>query len=1253
MTRIRDLIRRDIGVKVEGVVKVFDRASLASEIREYVVTDSIERELASILDTFTKSSDVLRRGGKGRDAMGIWVSGFFGSGKSHFAKVLGHLLQDETLNPGSSSAGERCIEVFSRHLSETPRGKNVRRRLQEVSHTTRVRTIAFEINSRKSLTNPNSVGEIVLSEFYRSLGLSENLTIARFERQLIKRGLYERLTEVYRNTFGTRWDSDQGRDDWTTVRARLARILPEVDPGEYPDAKTAKRALSDLFTMETITAESIADELIAWTDAQPTDGGKVQHLVFVIDEMGAFISDSTDKISELNSLAEMLGNKGKGKVWLIVTSQQDLERVVDRTSFQPALVGRLNARFDLRPHLISDQIDKVVCERILKKHPSEEKALSQLYREREGHIATLSDIKAGRHLGTSTERAFIDCYPFLPHQIRLAQDILESLSGFRVSGRVRSMISVIMDSLQEVADREIGTVVGFDQIFRAVEGDLESQEYLGASGVRAIHEADKHVPGPPIAPSRVLGVLWLIQQITWVPRVPETLAKLLVHDLSTDLPALREQVTETLQLLQNPGLLQDPGADRKIGVYVSLDEATGEWKYLNERERTIEQAIQDMVRPGGPRSISLATVRRRSQEMCKIDVLSKKKLASFTVGHGKTDLPFAFSVTLDGETIDSSAELEVRFFSPLAPGRMREQAEIRRHNQASGAKGKVVWWIAQTSKKLESRLKRYEALVKVTSDKRFTADRCKDTRDALAEKRKERDDLRGALCRDIERQFLHGTLYYGRQQVDLDGSANLLQPLSAALTSVIPNIYPRFAIADRHVDLAKQLKALFNPATKSLHEVAPDLDLFDTQGSLQRESALVGQVLEVIRDLTDEGDDATGAVLLDARDRRGFRGFARPPFGWPGQLVRLVVAACFRGGAVYLERQSAGGVTPIYGFAGSTDLFKITAFKRLYIREAGVGPTIDQLKQANRALIAMGVTGTAESSNAIADAVRKLGRELRDNLQRARLRDQQGVPISQHILQAEPTLTEAMTVHDPGRAVLAFLDAEPQWRELHKALEALHAFLDDNRQDQLAAARQLMDLAEHHPLPESDPNAAAFAQACNDMQTFIEQRTVVERWRDMRTSIEQAFNAYRRAYEQAYDGVREQADGVRAAIEQGAAYAAAPAGDRDAVVEGLFGPNRACHYPAVQVSSLYALLDAARRRSLTQLEQARVALPAYRAQVEAELHTLIQPEDPAEKRFTWRASTLVGRRFTTEDQVEKLAEELKARIRDGFVVVVE
>lgn len=1246
MTTVREIIKRDIGVKVEGVVKVFDRSALANEVREYVVTDKIEDELKRIVDTFTQVSETLRRGGASRDVVGMWVSGFFGSGKSHFAKVLGYLLQNDELG----TDGERCIDAFVKHLSDSQRGKDVRLRLGEIKLNTQVRTIAFEIKSRQSLTNPNSVGEILLSEFYREIGFGENFVVARIERRLHQRGLLDKLVETFESLHGVPWRSEQGREDLMTVRRRLSKVLPKIDPKEYPDEDSAKKALDDAFRHEKLTAEGIADELVAWVDAQKPTGGKSQHLVFVIDEMGTFIGDSNEKIGELNSLAEMIGNKGKGKVWLVVTSQQDLEKVVDRTNFQPTLVGRLNARFELKPHLISDEINKVVSERILKKRPAEESGLKAIYAKHEGHIADLADIKASRRLASVTERSFIDAYPFLPHQVRLAQDIFEALSGFRISGGVRSMIAVVMEALQDLADKPLGVVVSFDQVFDAVENDLLSQEYLGASGVRSIYESDERVPNMPVESSRVLKVLWLLQRITWVPRVPETLAKLLVRDLTTEIAPLRGQVEATLAALQEAG-------------YVARDEATGEWKFLNERERTIEQAIQEMVRPGGTKSISIAAVRRTAQQLCKEEVVTRKKLANFAVTHGTTKVPFLFGVHLDGEAVETGSELEVVFTSPLAPGRKTDLDEVRRQNQASGAKGKTVWWVADAPDNLESRFKRYEALVKVTGDKRFTEDSSSDTQDALSEKRKERDELRSALVKDLERAFVTGTLFHGGQEISLEGISDLKEPIKNALSSVIPNVYPRFAIADRSFEFAKNLKALLSPTTSELHKVAPDLQLFDTQGSLQRESALVVQVLEVLTDLRDEDADAEGARLLDAKDDKGFKGFSRAPFGWPDELVRLLLAACFRAGAVYLEQQSASGPSALYDYKGADEVFsKITSFKKATFRIAETSLSVDQIKKASKALIAMGVTGTPESGNAIAAAVRTLGLALKSRIDDARIRAQQGLPVPDTILGAESALVEPTTAKDPTAVVTAFLAKEDVWKTLHQSVEALRHFLDANRHKDFDLSRRLVALATDHPLPEAHPKRATFDQAAKDLAAIVDDKAVVARWSDYRSAFDTAFAAYRDAFVQSYDEVRHAAEAVVAAIHAGDAYKNAPAGQREAVVTKVFGTGRVCHYPSLSLSSVESLLDAAGKRSLTTLEQALVALPVYRSQVESELAALVlpppPPPPPGEKVFEWRpASVLVGKRFATETDVDNaldsLSKELKARVREGFTVVVK
>jgi len=1243
MTTVRDIIKRDIGVKIEGVVKVFDRTALDTEIREYVVTDKIEDELKKIFDTFTHVSEVLRRGGAARDVMGIWVSGFFGSGKSHFAKVLGHILQNTPLD---SSDTEGCIDAFIKHLSDTPRGRDIKLRLGEVKLNTEIQTIAFEIKSRQSLNNPNSIGEILLSEFYRHIGLAENFVVARIERRLQQRKLLENLEAAYQNAFSVPWSSPEGREDLMTVRRRLAQILPQVDPSEYPDDKVAKHALNDMFQHERITAEGIADELVAWVDAQKTSDGKTVHLVFVIDEMGTFIGDSNDRISELNALAEMIGNKGKGKVWIVATSQQDLEKVVDRTNFQPALVGRLNARFELKPHLISDEINKVVSERILKKYPSEEAKLGKRYQENDGHIAELADLKASRHLGSTTERNFIDAYPFLPHQVRLSQDIFEALSGFRISGGVRSMISVVMEALQEVGDEELGVIVSFDQIFDAVENDLLSQEYLGASGVRAIYESDERVPGTPIKSAHVLKVLWLLQRVTWVPRVLETIAKLLVRHLTTDIPTLRRQVDETLLALQDAG-------------YVARDEATGEWKFLNERERTLEQAIQDMVRPGGSRSIGLAVARRKSQEMCKEGLITKKRFANFAIPYGITKVPFAYGVRLDGEAVETGPDLECHFVSPLAPARNQEIEEIRRQNQSAGVKGRNTWWVAYVPEALETRLKRYEALVKVTGDKRFVDDASADTQNALSEKRKERDDLRGALVRDLERAFLNGTVFYGGQEVELEGTTDLKEPVAQALTTVIPNVFPRFTLADRVFDFGKQLNKFLNPATSALHTVAPELDLFDTQGSLQRESTLVSQILEVLRDLEDEGIDPVGSLLLDAKERKGFKGFGRPPFGWPDELVRLVLAACFRAGAIYLERQTGAGPVPVYDYKGGNDCFtKITIFKKLTFHVAETSLTVEQIKQAAKSLIALGATGVPESGNAIATAVRELASRLQASLGEARLQHQQGLPIPDNVLGAESVLTAPATAQDPATAVTSFLAVEDQWRALNEDLESLRRFLDANRYQDFEASRKVASLAEAHPIPDTHHQVQEIVQALKDMDTLIGAKEVITRWSDYRDAFERAFAVYRDAYLEAYEQVRTEAEETLSFIRKGDAFTAAPVSERDSIVANTFGPARVCDYPIVSLAAVGSLLDAAAKHSLTSLAQARVALPGYRAQVEAELRALCAPPAaPDEKVYEWHPIELLGRRFSTEAELDAavaaIIDELKAHIRDGYTIVVK
>src|SRR5439155_195711 len=177
----RDLFVRDLGRKIEGVVKVYDEAALADEIREFVLTDWTEEWLKKFLDTFAESLDRRRKRAQPMDGMGVWVSGFFGSGKSHFAKLTGALLQNAVADPAT---GETAADLFEGHLSGSRAGRDLKRRLAELRAGASVRTIAFEIKSKQTLNNPSSIAEILLSTFYEDQGFSDAVYLARIEKRL-------------------------------------------------------------------------------------------------------------------------------------------------------------------------------------------------------------------------------------------------------------------------------------------------------------------------------------------------------------------------------------------------------------------------------------------------------------------------------------------------------------------------------------------------------------------------------------------------------------------------------------------------------------------------------------------------------------------------------------------------------------------------------------------------------------------------------------------------------------------------------------------------------------------------------------------------------------------------------------------------------------------------------------------------------------------------------------------------------------
>ncbi|MFY9820346.1 MAG: BREX system P-loop protein BrxC [Thermoanaerobaculia bacterium] len=1233
---IRDLFVRDLGRTIEGVVKVYDEAALGEEIREFVLTDSTEEWLKKLLDTFAESLDRRRKRAQPMDDMGVWVSGFFGSGKSHFAKLVGYVLQNHAVG---GAGGETAMALFEKHLHDGRHVGDIKRRLGEIRLGATVRTVAFEIKSKQTLNNPNSVAEIMLSSFYEALGFSDAIYLARIEKRLSERGRYEDFKNEYRRLYGHPWE--EGRKEHEFNRKRIAEVMHRI--GMYASADEAREGIGDAYKLERITAESVAQEIIDWVDKQAPGDGRLPHFLFVIDEMGGFIGDDGNKIEELRALVEQMGSRGKGKVWVIATSQLALEQVCEHANLELAKLGKLNARFCVKIGLISDEVNKVVGERILKKREARVADIAALYAEHEGFFFQLADLKSTRTLGRLNCETFVASYPFLPETIKLAQDIFEALSGLRISGGVRSMIAVTQDVARALADQELGTLASFDQVFEAIETDLFSPEYLGASGILAIRESAERVPGVPVAPSRVLKVLWLLQQVRFIPRTPEVIAKLLVRHVDTDLPALRVDVEKTLLGLQAAG-------------YVARDEATGEYKYLNERERTIEQEAQRLIREMG-----LGPAAKQAKELLKSRVLTKARLNQFQLKYGSAGSLFAHNVSLDGEDLVSGNEIGVAFIGPLS-ARKRDRTEIERDNKARGTKGRTIHWIAHTPESLEARLKRLEALRKVTEDERFTKDTAKATQDALAEKRKELGDLEESLANALDDAFRKGRVYASGDEHELDGSRELKAVLQDAGKTLVGNLYTRFVEIDKRYDF-KSVGKILNPAEKTLLHVEPELSLFDSQGMLQRERAPLATLLEAIKDLEDENEPTGGASLMAL--------FRRIPFGWPEEVVRLLLAAAFRGGALYLELPSAQGTREIYDYTepGTADLFtKVNTFKGVTFRIAQTGLSVDELKAAVKLLARMDVTGVPEAGNAIAGRVRELGTRLLAAVDRARTYADFGLPLPDVYKGADGVCKKATTAKDPTVAVKDFLAHGEEWVALFKLARDFDAFLADQRDKTFELARRVFELCEKQPIPADRPEASELGRALEDAQAVIRGHSILEKWPAFRDAYHRVLDRYRAAYEHVYASVAEEALVLQQGIVAGDAYRQAPETQRDAVLQRYFGQGGPLHLPEVNAGTPEDLLASSARHSLTALQGILIGLPGWRSAIEAELLQLRHPEQgttppqppPPDRTYEWRPLAELGGRRFGPDQVGELERELdqtkdrlKRKLAEGFTVIVK
>ena len=361
---IGQLFQEDINRKINGVVKVDQDATdvLVQELDEYVITKDLKKHFITFFNNYGESFH------EGTADIGVWISGFFGSGKSHFLKMLSYLLANQEVQ------GVRTVERFRKKFEDDPATFML---IDSVTngHTD---TILFNIDIEGSINkDKTAVLRVFAKMFYNYLGFyGENLKVAKLEQFIEKRGKTAEFRRVFEEKNGGPWL--ESRDAFAFFEDDVVDTLKEV-LGMSEDA--AHNWFNGTETVETSIAQLVS-EMKEYVDNKPDDF----RLLFMVDEVGQYVGGDTDLLINLQSLVEKIGSECGGKMWVVCTGQEAIDEIIKARENE---FSRIQARFKTRLSLTSSSADEVIQKRILKKKPEVEPALEQVYNQNDSVLRNL------------------------------------------------------------------------------------------------------------------------------------------------------------------------------------------------------------------------------------------------------------------------------------------------------------------------------------------------------------------------------------------------------------------------------------------------------------------------------------------------------------------------------------------------------------------------------------------------------------------------------------------------------------------------------------------------------------------------------------------------------------------------------------------------------------------------------------------------------------------------------------------------
>ena len=906
MQTIRDLLSRDLAKPIEEVIKVDqqDEQTVYDEIREYVATDRIKRQYIDVLKPIADAP------GEPTEGVGVWVSGFFGSGKSSFAKNLGYILANREVL--GKSASELFLKQLWEQVRKTPTLDDdklvevIQDQLNFINARFNAHVIMFDVQVDRAVRRATEpIAEIMYSVLLRELDYAQDYDVAELEIELEGEYQLGDFVQACAQQYGGKVGKVAPAADvpltlsnaspadyavWQRVRKgaqriqRASAVLHEIDPGTYPSADSWAATLQK---DSDINIRTLVDRTFMLTNRR-----KPKHaLIYIIDEVGAYVARSADKIENLRAVVEHLGQESKNRVlagqavapvWVIVTSQEKLDEVVAAIDDKRVELAKMQDRFPIRVDMAPADIREVATRRVLAKTDAAEAMLTQRFENAAAQLKTHTRLERTSRSYDLDAQAFAQHYPYLPHYIDLSIDIVSGIrltaGGPRhIGGSNRTIIKqtyeMLVSDRTRLADAPVGALVTLDRIYDLVEGNLPSEKQ------KDITDISSRWPDDPW-PARTAKAIALLEYVRDLPRTESNIAALLYRELGAN--SALDDVERSLKLLDEH-------------QFVRLTEYG--WKLQTAQEKSWT-AERNAFNPNPRERNDLLEERLR-------DIFSAAPLSRYRNKLGRN---FRVGVTWNNRRLTSGdSQIPLTLIIADGPDDFQAVCENIRGDSRADSNENDVYWVASLTTEIDeivAELYRSRQMVGKYNQLRAQGKITKEESGSLSNEKTIVLRREERLKNRLEAALASGRAYFrGVEKVGAALGKGLGEILRALFDNTVPELYPKLEMGSRPLkgkEAEEILKAANLSGLSKVFYNPPDgLELVVQEGSkyvVNNQAPVVKEVADYLNREHAYGNKVTGKVL-----ENHFGGLG---YGWELDMIRMVLATQLRGGGLEVTYQS-------------------------------------------------------------------------------------------------------------------------------------------------------------------------------------------------------------------------------------------------------------------------------------------------------------------------------------------------------------